>query len=45
MFYDYMQGVFRDSVSTGQKEKYKYKPNRVAAAPEQWKALGGGYFY
>lgn len=44
MFYNYMQGVFRDLASVGTEEQYKYKPNRVAATPEQWKALGDGYF-
>ena len=44
MFYDQVQNFLRSSVETERKEKYEYKPNRVAAGPEQWKALGDGYF-
>lgn len=44
MFYNYMQGVLRDLASVGSEEQYEYKTKDKTATPEQWKALGGGYF-
>ena len=44
MFYDYMQGVFRDLASVRPKERYEYNIKDKTAEAEQWKALGDGYF-
>ena len=44
MFYDYMQGIFRDLASVRPKERYEYNIKDRTAEAERWAAVHGGYF-